>query len=83
MPASRCRTGAHDSTICWRLAQASRSLSAGAPADVTIVDPDRRTTVRAAQLRSKSKNTPFDGWDLRGGVAATIVGGSVVYDARP
>ena len=30
-------------------------------------------------MRSKSKNTPFDGWQLRGGVAATIVGGRVVY----
>ena len=32
----------------------------------------------AAALRSKSKNTPFDGWELRGGVAATIVGGAAV-----
>ena len=30
-------------------------------------------------MRSKSKNTPFIGWSLRGGVAATIVGGRVVY----
>jgi dihydroorotase len=30
-------------------------------------------------MRSKSKNTPFDGWTLRGGVAATIVGGRVAY----
>jgi len=35
--------------------------------------------VRAEQLRSKSKNTPFDGWELRGGVIATIVGGRVMY----
>jgi dihydroorotase len=35
--------------------------------------------VQAAALKSKSKNTPFDGWELRGGVAATIVGGRVVY----
>ena len=34
---------------------------------------------RPARMRSKSKNTPFDGWPLRGGVAATIVGGRVVY----
>jgi dihydroorotase-like cyclic amidohydrolase len=31
-------------------------------------------------MRSKSKNTPFDGWQLRGGVAATIVGGRIVYE---
>ena len=36
-------------------------------------------TVSAARMRSKSKNTPFDGWTLRGGVAATIVGGRTVY----
>jgi dihydroorotase-like cyclic amidohydrolase len=30
-------------------------------------------------MRSLSKNTPFDGWLLRGGVAATIVGGRTVY----
>jgi dihydroorotase len=36
-------------------------------------------TVQAAALRSKSKNTPFDGWTLKGAVAATIVGGRIVY----
>jgi len=36
-------------------------------------------TVSAARMRSKSRNTPFDGWHLRGGVAATIVGGRLVY----
>jgi len=35
--------------------------------------------VDAKAMKSKSKNTPFDGWQLRGGVAATIVGGRVVY----
>ena len=55
------------------------SLAEGRPADVTILAPDAPVTVRAAALRSKSKNTPFDGWTLRGGVAATIVGGRVVY----
>jgi dihydroorotase len=55
------------------------SLSEGAPADVSILAPDLRVTVSAARMRSKSKNTPFDGWQLRGGVAATIVGGRTVY----
>jgi dihydroorotase len=55
------------------------SLSDGAPADVTILAPDLRVTVAASRMRSKSKNTPFDGWELRGGVAATIVDGRVVY----
>jgi dihydroorotase len=55
------------------------SLTDGAPADVTILAPDLAVTVSAARMRSKSKNTPFDGWRLRGGVAATIVGGRAVY----
>jgi dihydroorotase len=55
------------------------SLAVGAPADITILAPDLAVTVVAAQMKSKSKNTPFDGWQLRGGVAATIVGGRLVY----
>jgi dihydroorotase len=55
------------------------SLSAGAPADITIIAPDLRTRVDAASLRSRSKNTPFDGWELRGSVAATIVGGRTLF----
>lgn len=56
------------------------SLSEGGPADVSILAPDLAVTVSAARMRSMSKNTPFDGWSLRGGVAATIVGGKVVYE---
>jgi dihydroorotase len=58
---------------------AGGSLSEGAPADITILAPDLAVTVSAATMRSKAKNTPFDGWTLRGGVAATIVGGRAVY----
>jgi dihydroorotase len=64
---------------------AGGTLSEGAPADVTILAPDLAVTVSADRMRSKSKNSPFIGWSLRGGVAATIVGGRVVYvndDAR-
>ena len=41
-----------------------------------------RSPFRRRRMRSKSKNTPFDGWTLRGGVAATIVGGRTVYRER-
>ena len=58
---------------------AGGSLKVGAVADVTIVAPDLEVTIDAAKLRSRSKNTPFDGWRLRGGVAGTIVGGRTVY----
>ena len=64
------------------LGVAGGSLSEGVAADITILDPDKPTTIQASALRSKSKNTPFDGWQLRGGVVATIVGGRVVYRAR-
>jgi dihydroorotase len=57
------------------------NLAMGAPADITVLGPDMKIKVQASALRSKSKNTPFDGWELRGGVAATIVGGRVVYRA--
>jgi dihydroorotase len=55
------------------------TLADGAPADVTILAPDAPVTIRAAALRSKSRNTPFDGWQLRGAVVATIVDGNMVY----
>ena len=55
------------------------SLSEGAPADITIIAPDLRTRIEASKLRSRSKNTPFDGWELRGGVAATFVAGRALF----
>jgi dihydroorotase len=55
------------------------TIKEGEPADLTVLAPDRDVTIRASQLVSKSKNTPFDGWTLKGAVAATIVGGKVVY----
>ncbi len=58
---------------------AGGSLSEGVPADITIIAPDLKVRIEAAKLRSRSKNTPFDGWELRGGVAATLVGGRPLY----
>jgi dihydroorotase len=58
---------------------AGGTLAPGAPADVTVLAPDLPVRIDARTMRSKSRNTPFDGWQLRGGVAATIVGGRVVY----
>jgi dihydroorotase len=55
------------------------SLTEGAAADVTILAPDLHVTIDAKTMKSRSKNTPFDGWPLRGGVAATIVGGRIVF----
>lgn len=56
------------------------TLGPGAPADITILDPGREVTVDPARFLSKSRNTPFEGWKLRGAPVATIVGGEFVHD---
>ena len=53
------------------------TLSAGAPADVTVLDLDAETTVEPARFHSRSRNTPFGGWQLRGGPWMTVVGGTI------
>jgi dihydroorotase len=55
------------------------TLVDGGPADLTILAPDRSVTISAAAMKSRARNTPFDGWSLRGAVAATIVAGRVVF----
>ncbi len=55
-------------------------LKVGGPADITIIDPDASFIVNADKFRSLSRNTPFDGWEMRGRAAFTIVGGRVVFD---
>lgn len=59
--------------------QGRGTLARGAHADVTILDPARRWTFDASKSLSKSRNTPFDGWQLTGKVVATIVAGSFIY----
>jgi dihydroorotase len=56
------------------------TLAIGADADVTIIDPDAERQVDISRLRSKSRNTPFNGWTLRGWPVATIVGGRLVHE---
>lgn len=56
------------------------TLSVGAPADVTILDPDHAWTYDKNDSPSLSRNTPFHGMALRGRALTTIVGGSVVWD---
>ena len=55
------------------------TLSAGSPADVTLFDPRRRWSVDSSRFLSLSRNTPFEGWELTGAPAATIVGGRVIW----
>lgn len=54
-------------------------LQPGDPGDVTLIDLRREWTVDARQFRSKSRNTPFNGWPLKGKAVATVVGGRIVY----
>jgi dihydroorotase len=59
------------------------TLAPGARADVTVFDPKPRRTVRSTDFHSKGKNTPFEGWAVRGRVDAVFVGGRpVVRDGR-
>jgi len=54
-------------------------LKVGRPADITIIDPDRTYQVNAESFQSMSRNTPFNGWDVKGKAIFTLVGGRVVY----
>jgi dihydroorotase len=58
------------------------TLLKGSHADVTIFDPKKRWTLAAEKSRSKSHNTPFDGWQLTGKVVATVVAGRLIYRAN-
>jgi len=55
------------------------SLGPGCDADITVIDIDKAWTVDAGTFCSKSRNCPFDGWDLIGKAVMTIVGGEVRY----
>ncbi len=59
----------------------SGELSIGKQADVVIFDPDYEYEVDVSKFHSKSKNSPFNGWKVKGKVLHTLVGGKVVYSA--
>lgn len=62
-----------------RLGLPSGRLSGGAPADLVLFDPDAPFVLDRFKLKSKSKNTPFDGQKMQGKVLATYVAGEAVY----
>lgn len=64
-----------------RLGLASGRLEAGAPADLVLFDPDAPFVLDRFKLKSKSKNTPFDGQRMQGKTRATYVGGIAVYQS--
>lgn len=55
-------------------------LAKGAPADLVLFDKDAPYRLRGESLRSKAKNTPFDGRPIQGRVIRTVVGGAVIYE---
>lgn len=57
-------------------------LQVGGTADITVFDPQREWTYRAAEGRSKSRNSPFDGWKLKGSITIVIVNGKIVHDRK-
>jgi dihydroorotase len=57
------------------------TLREGSVADVTVVDPQKSWTIDASKFRSKSRNCPFNGWQVKGATRATIVSGEVKWTA--
>jgi len=57
-------------------------LFEGSDADLTVLDLNRPWSFDVNQSRSKSRNSPFHGWQLKGKAVATIVGGKLVYEDR-
>jgi dihydroorotase len=55
------------------------TLEVGCVADVTVIDPELKWTLVASALSSKSKNTPFDGWKMKGAATHTLVDGRIVF----
>jgi dihydroorotase len=52
-------------------------LGVGDDADVTVIDPKQAWTIDADQFASRSRNCPFDGWNVTGRTVATVIGGEV------
>jgi len=69
----------HRAAACFGLE--AGTLAVGAVADLTVVDPEARVTVDPATFRSRSRNTPFAGWELPGRVTRTLLGGKTVFRA--
>ena len=68
------------STVPAQIMGLECGLRIGQTADVTIIDPDMEYTVKSEEFQSLSRNTPFEGWPLKGRSVLTMVGGRVVYE---
>ncbi len=63
-----------------RILGLDKGLKKGSPADITLIDPERSYIVNAETFRSRSRNTPFNGMQLKGCAVMTIVDGNIVFD---
>jgi len=62
-----------------RILGLKNGLEIGKTADITIIDPEISYCINADRFQSLSRNTPFDGWDVKGRAVLTMVGGKIVY----
>ena len=63
-----------------RILGLEKSLAPGSVADITLIDPDFGYMADAGKFQSRSRNTPFDGWEMKGRAILTMVGGVVVFE---
>ncbi|MBW2409347.1 MAG: dihydroorotase [Deltaproteobacteria bacterium] len=68
------------STAPAKILGLAHGLKVGHRADITIIDPDASYRVNAESFESLSRNTPFDGWPMRGKPVMTIVAGNIVFE---
>jgi len=57
-------------------------ITAGRPADISIIDPDLSYKIDSSKFQSLSRNTPFNGWDIKGKAVLTMVGGKILFDVK-
>jgi dihydroorotase len=65
------------------LGVAGGSLAVGDVADVTVIDPERSFRFALEEIVSRSKNSPFIGWQLQGKAVLTFLGGRLTYNDLP
>jgi dihydroorotase len=55
-------------------------IKTGRPADITIIDPDLSYKIDSSKFQSLSRNTPFNGWNMKGKAILTMVSGKILFD---
>ena len=70
------------STHPAKIINVDNGLKVGRPADITVINSHLNQVIDANKFQSKSRNTPFQGWNAKGKAIMTIVGGRVVFDGR-